>query len=266
MPLIYSALVPHSPVLLPTIGKELLPKLESTIHSLNLIKKKLEKLNPECIVLISSHASSQKNSQELYLAVPGESYKASYEQFGDLETKNSYQTDHVLADAIKNEFVQHAIIPSYRSEELMDYPTSIPLFFLAEKLSCKIVVLHIPETVSLLHCEQYGILLKNALQSFPKNSVLLASANLSHRLTNEAPGGYHEDAQKFDEAWVHTIRNTKKKKLEPFQIELIPSVAACGIPAILTLLGSLKNLRYRTKFYSYEGNVGVGHVVCEYTF
>lgn len=266
MPLIYSAIVPHSPVLIPKIGKELSLKLGATIHSLQRIADKLQRLEPECIVVISSHSVSKKDSQDLYLAVPPECYTASYEQFGDLESNYKYPTDHVLADTLKREFVNHAVIPSYRSEERMDYTVSTPLFFLYEKLNAKIVILHIPESASPFNCEQYGTLLKNALQSTSKTCALIASANLSHRLTLDAPGGFSEDAKNFDEQWVATLRYSKKRKITPFQTDAIQHVAACGIPAILTLLGSLKNLSYRTKFYSYEGNVGVGHVVIEYTF
>lgn len=265
MPIIYSALVPHSPVLLPSIGKELASLVSQTTQSLKKIYHKLEKNPPECIVILHSHTLNQKLKDTLYLQLPT-IYKTSYKDFGDLETQEEYTPDIVLASELKNEMSEDSISLTYISDEKMEYPSSVPLHGIVNQNSqIKILVLHIPETYD-SSLSRYGSILQRTLQRSSKRIALFATGNLSALLHSDTPEDIRHQAQKFDEDWVVYFRNSKKKKTPLLSQELSKKMAVCGLPAFLTLLAIVQSMNYRTHFYSYENNAGVGHIVCEYTF
>ncbi len=98
----YACIVPHSPALIPTIGKQELSKLEHTIKQLEYIKEQLSEREIETLVLIAPHNESSKRKEEFLIHLPS-LYISGFEEFGDLVTKKEYTPDPVLAHAIKKD-------------------------------------------------------------------------------------------------------------------------------------------------------------------
>ena len=50
--LTFAAIVPHPPVLIPSIGKENIDKLKKTIRALDILEEELNQANPDTIIVI----------------------------------------------------------------------------------------------------------------------------------------------------------------------------------------------------------------------
>ena len=68
----FAAVVPHSPFLLPTIGKEKTDKLQKTLDAYAQLEKDLYVLNPEVVVIIAPHGSSLQEAMTINQAPPAE--------------------------------------------------------------------------------------------------------------------------------------------------------------------------------------------------
>ena len=261
MPLVYAAILPHTPLLLPTIGKEKRDEMSQTLESLALIKQHLEEHSIDTIVILAPHAPHKDSAFQLHHSM---TFTASFEEFGDIVTKKTYKPHHTLIDYIKHHFDGASIPWIYHSEERIEYAASVPLITLGIGGGLPIVIIYPPISASLPDLARAGVGLYDALASHPKRIALLSSGDLSHALSEAAPGGYHKDAKKFDKRVISMFEKKDSAKLLKTTHEMIDNVKVCSMPTIAVLSGILKNLSYEAKTLSYEAPLGVGHLIMEY--
>ena len=94
----FSAIVPHSPKIIPTINQENLDKANKTIDAYKKLSKQLAEAKPESLVIMSSHASILDEAFSLNLA---QEYEGNFKSFGDLITKITFKGDLELNYKIK---------------------------------------------------------------------------------------------------------------------------------------------------------------------
>ncbi len=263
MPIIYSAIVPHSPIFLPNLEETARNKVALSIQALTEIRTRLVELNPDTIFVIAPHDESKKREEQYTFHVP-EHYKADFAEFGDIVTKTEYDSDIVLANQIKDKLTQEGIGVTYASDEKLDYSAGVPLEHIAKGLQVKVLVIHPPgKDLALIFAD--GSQIQKILQESPKRIVCIASADLSHCLTQEAPLAFNQSGVELDAHIVQWIKTKRSKNFLTISPELIEEVGACGIPSIVLLLGILKQIKHATSLISYEDAVEVGHAVAEYT-
>lgn len=264
MPIIHASIVPHSPVLMPLIGKEHYDRLSETTRALAALNTRLKELKPDTIVVIAPHASTHEQSG-LSIHAP-ERYIARYEQFGDMATSQEYFPDTVLADQVKQSLLTAKINAAYTSDEQLEYSVGIPLFHLMKGLSAKLLVIHPGETDPLKACKDVGEVLQKCFQESAKSIVVVASGDLSHCLTPDAPGGYLPAAVQFDKEMVGLLKAQRIKKIIKLDPEIIRQFGVCGVGVFTILFGMLDSMTFTHSFLGYEAPLGVGHIVMEFTF
>jgi len=103
-----------------------------------------------------------------------------------------------------------------------------------------------------------------------KNYAVIASGDLSHRLQEDGPYGFHPDGPKFDQELIKVIlkvRTNEKYNFPPlFDLEeKYPEAADCGLRSFAFALGVLEKTKTKInpKILSYEGPYGVGYLVAK---
>lgn len=265
MSLIYSAIVPHAPLLLPSIGKEITEKLQPSIQALEAVNKRLIELDPETIVMITPRSEVSKSDADVfYIHMPGE-YKADFKEFGDLETTMSFTPDHFLADMIKRTLSEKKLNVQYHSEENLEYDASVPLYYLTKGLKAKIIIVH-PSLDALKQQFKFGKELQKPLQETDKRVALIASAELSHRLSDLSPAGFWPNAKKFDHDIIEAMQGKRSRKLMSLNEETLREAQSCGIPALTVLLGAIDHMKCTPERLAYDGTIGIGQLTMEYLF
>jgi len=97
-----------------------------------------------------------------------------------------------------------------------------------------------------------------------KNYLLIASGDLSHRLKEDGPYGFHEQGPKFDKELIENLKKGKPEAL--FDLETkYPEAGDCGLRSFCLVLGLLKASKTKIKpeILSYEGPFGVGYLVAK---
>ena len=121
----FAAITPHTPLLIPGVGKENIVKLESTVAALKHLETELYASHPDVIVVISSHAIQHKEAFSLNLH---DEYLIDFKDFGDLSTTRILEPDLALATAIEAHMQKHGVPFTLDSSASLDYGTGVPLF------------------------------------------------------------------------------------------------------------------------------------------
>lgn len=263
--LVFSAIVPHPPVLIPSIGKENIKKLAKTQAGVEELKKRLEAAAPEVIIIFSPHGKSLPDSFAMNLSP---SYSANFEEFGDFETKKSYKSDIRLVQELEESVNYVQKFPLVlTSEEKLDHGIAIPLQILTTNMdNLKIIPIYPSSGLDAKMHFALGSNLKDVIVNHGKRIAVIASGDLSHRLTEEAPAGFSKKGKEFDEKLIELITHKNAAGAVSLKEEIIEEAKECGLTSILILLGLMEKINYTPEIISYEGPLGVGYLVVDFKF
>jgi len=259
--LTFAAITPHPPILIPSIGRENTKRIKKTAEAMEELEKKLVEAKPDTIIVVSPHGALLPDAFSINL---NPEYTSNLEEFGDFSTKVKFKTNTALAFRIK-ELMEDKNIPlTMTSDGFLDHGAVVPLYFLAKKLP-KVSVL--PIGYSLLDFKthfNFGDLLKEIILNEDKKIAVIASGDLSHRLTKDAPAGYSPRGKEFDEKLTELITNKNTAGILKMDTDLVEKAGECGLRSILILLGLLERINYTPEILSYEGPFGVGYLVANF--
>ncbi|MFZ4631667.1 MAG: AmmeMemoRadiSam system protein B [Patescibacteria group bacterium] len=263
MPLIKTVILPHSPLLIPEIGRANYDFLEKTVNAYKQTAESLKELGVETLIIISPHGQTQDNSFTLNIAPDME---VNLKDFGFIPNKTIINGDSLLADqisnALKNDFPIQLI-----SENILDYGSAIPAYLLKNIIGdFKIIVIIPAAEISLEDHLNFGKQLKVVIDSSDKKIAVLASSDLSHRLKKKSPGGYSPKGAKFDNKLIEYLSEpeTAATNILKMDAKLIKDAGECGLKPIVILLGILDNLEKKSKIFSYQTDFGVGYLSLEF--
>jgi MEMO1 family protein len=256
MSLVYSAIVPHPPILIPGIGKENRQRLTGTISSFAKISDKLKSLDVETIIIISPHGTIQSDSFSMNLSPE---FRANFEEFGDFGTKNTWLGNVGLAHKIKEHLETRAPLQLV-TEQVLDHGSSVPLIMLTEKMpEIKIIPLYYSGLDNEAHYK-FGQVFKRELIANMEQIAVIASGDLSHRITKDAPAGYSPKGKRFDKKICDYLLKKEARKILELDEDLISEAGQCGLRSILIQQGIIDGINCRPELLSYEAPFGVGYL------
>ena len=256
--LCFSAIVPHSPKIIPTISRDL-DKAQKTIEALKELSKQLAETKPEVLIIISPHAPILDDAFTLNLS---QEYEGDFKSFGDLTTKMQFKGDLELNYKIKERFeIEFQDIPlTMITEPNLDYGTFVPLHYFTQEYKDFSIIPISPCSLDYQKHLNFGEKLREELTLTNKRVGIIASAGLSYCLTKEPPKDTSL-GQEFDQEIIKLIKNKKTDQILKLDQELIKQSGQCGLRPLLILLGILKELNYQPEILSYEAPFDAGYLV-----
>ncbi|MCF7860507.1 hypothetical protein K9M09_02705, partial [Patescibacteria group bacterium] len=131
MPIIASAFLPPSPLLIPEIGKQNTNILAKTLEAYKNIATILKEAEIEIIIVISANGDLQRDNISFNIHPE---LKVSFQEFGVLSTLKTFAPALELADKIKLEFEASENIIRLSGQSYLDYGCAVPLQLLTEEL------------------------------------------------------------------------------------------------------------------------------------
>ncbi|MDD3190517.1 MAG: AmmeMemoRadiSam system protein B [Candidatus Pacebacteria bacterium] len=257
----FAAICPHPPLLIPSIGGRDLAEIKDTVNAMNLLSDEIANRKIDTIVIISPHGSV---FMDLMSVNTSEKLIGDFIDFGD-ETKMEFQNDVDFAAYIKD-IADSNNIPVQTVNDSLDHGAMVPLYYLTQKMP-NVRVVHI--SFSYLDYGKhfsFGEIIYEAAQNMDKNVAIIASGDLSHRLTADAPAGYSVRGKEFDKHIISSLNKNEVEKILDMDSRLVEDAGECGLRSIIILLGALSNVDYRFEKLSYEGPFGVGYLVGKFEF
>ena len=74
----------------------------------------------------------------------------------------------------------------------------------------------------------FGTVIAKAAENLDRKIVVIASGDLSHRLTIDAPAGYNPKGREFDESLVKILQDFDIEALQNMEHSLIEAAGECG--------------------------------------
>lgn len=263
MALVFAAILPHSPLLVPSIGKENTDTLAKTIEAMQAVTKQLIAAKPETIIILSNHPiNASSNSKSLTFNIHSR-YDANFEEFGEYGVHFNIPGDIAMAHHLKRRFdtLRENYPVTISSQEKLDGSISATLFYLL-KNQPNIKLVPINDTIEDGRPEFIiGEKLRRPIYQEKTRIALVASLNLSHRLNELSPAGYSAKAKMFDQRVLEAISKKHHMTLARFKNETLLEVKECALRPLLLLFGIVKNTHYTPELLSYESPFGIGHAV-----
>jgi MEMO1 family protein len=258
MSLVFAAITPHPPLLIPAIGQDSLKKISKTKKALEKLEEDLYLSKPDILLVISPHGTRFKDAFSINYCTD---YTTDLKQFGDLTTKLKFKGEVKLPNELKEKTNKSKDFPAVMiSDKKLDHGVSVPLFYLTAHLpNVTIMPIGFCELDWKTHVE-FGYLLKDLIMKTTKRVAIIASADLSHSLSTEAPAGFKAAGVSFDEKIQELLAAGNTSGLLQLDKKLVNDSEQCGFKALLIMLGILRGINYNFESYCYESPFGVGYL------
>jgi aromatic ring-opening dioxygenase LigB subunit len=259
--LIFAAFTPHTPLMLPTVGKTARKKLPGTVDGMQRLADGLFEAKPDTIVMISAHATVHDAAFAINLH---DEYAVNLSEFGDLATSRSFEPDLGLIDATQRSLRRHGVPVTLDSDGVLDYGSAVPLSLLTTELPRVKIV---PISYSGLGAKEhlaFGAALYDVIANRRERIAVVASGDLAHCLSSDAPAGFRPEGQAFDQAVQQAVGMGAASPLLNLDSETVERAAECGYRPLLILLGLLGETRVKPELLSYEAPFGVGYLTAEF--
>lgn len=258
--IVFAAIMPHPPESIPGIGRmEDLESIQKTLAAFKELQTEFEKTDPETVVVISPHAQLEPYSFAINSA---SELVGSFSQFG-LDEAYSYSNNIDIADRIAFACsLSLNDMPAHLVQNFLDYGALIPLYHLTKNMRPKVVHL----SFSLMNYEfhyRYGEILHSIFEKRKERIAIIASADLSHRLTQNSPSHFSPRAREFDRAVLYHLGQNNVAGVMGLDESLVHEAAECGLRSIIILLGILHGMPYKFKLLSYEYPFGIGYMTAK---
>lgn len=263
MSLIKAAILPHSPLLIPDIGRSNHSFLDKTTLAYEQIKEQLKQAAVETLIVISPHGLSDEEAFTLNIAPE---LTISFQDFGYIPPKTIINGDVILADQIINQLRSKFKI-QLSSESALDYGTAVPIYLLKSlDYNFRVITITPAKNLKLEDYYNFGRALQNIIKASPKKIAVVSSSDLSHRLKKKSPGGYSPKGAKFDNKLIEYLNNPKTAAANILKMDekLIGEAGECGLKSIIILLGVMAGLPTEAKILAYQTDFGVGYLSLEF--
>ncbi len=262
-------IMPHPPIIVNEIGRGREKEARLTIEGCQRAARGISAEKPDTIVVISPHGPSYSN----VVCIAGDSLlKGDFGSFGSRKLSYEFQNDLALALSISSELEKFGIDTvtnnnkaqkEYGIDPSIDHGALVPLYFVQKEYrDFQLVHLAtaIPDPEVLYKC---GMAIQAAAAVFSKKIVLIASSDLSHRLTDDGPYEFNPEGSKYDDFVVKCIKEKLFSSFMNVNGYMRECAGECGHRAINIALGVFEGQACDTDVYSYEGPFGVGYMVAE---
>lgn len=252
-----AALVPHPPIILPQIGKRNTELLVETAKSYEFLAKLAKERKVDTFLIISPHGLLHEKT---FALESNAHMHAHFKNFGDFSTVCEWAGDVGLAYRLRETLESSNELKLCTSPGGLDHGVSIPMLLLSkyQKKASLLPLYH--SGLTLEDHYKIGTSLQREIICQKKNIAIIASGDLSHRLSRSAPAGYSSKGKKYDQKIIDSLKDKDFKSLIEIDENHLVSVSECGLRSILILLGVLDGVAYKTEQLSYEYPFGVGYL------
>ena len=256
-------MVPHPPLIVPEIGHGEERKIQATIDAYHRAAQKIAKWKPDTVVVISPHSVMYA---DYFHISPGNGAKGSFARFRAPQVKFQADYDTEFVQMLCQEAEARDIPAGTLGErdKSLDHGTMVPLYFLDQyDTDYKLVRIGLSGLPLTKHYE-LGQCIKKAAEFLERNTVVIGSGDLSHKLKEDGPYGFQKEGPEYDDRIMDVMGRAAFGELFDFSENFCEKAAECGHRSFTIMAGAFDGLAVKTEKLSHEGTFGVGYGVCIY--
>ncbi len=254
-----SAIFPHAPILVGALSGELMREVVPLVGAIGDLVQQIVRVNPETVILATPHAPIALDAFGIHV---GDVLRGSFAHYGRSALSVCFENDLELVDEIISQVLEQRM-KSFEIPEgtPLDHGALVPLYFFWEAgWRGRVVVLGSSYLSERDHIH-YGQCVERAARALSRRAVFIGSANLSHRLSDTAPYGYHPRAREFDREIVSAVERGDFARIIRIAPELRDLAIECSYRPILIAIGAAGEIPVHPRVLSYASAFGVGYMV-----
>lgn len=258
-----AVMVPHPPLIIPEVGRGQEKAIQVTIDAYHQAARCLAAWKPDTVVVLSPHSVMYA---DYFHISPGMGAEGDFGRFRAPHAKVRVAYDRELVGLICQEADRADVPAGTMGEEdrQLDHGTMIPLWFLNQyDRNYQVVRIGLSGLPFSTHY-RLGQCIQRAAERSEKRIAVIASGDLSHRLTKDGPYGYQEEGPAYDRRIMDVMGSGEFGGLFDFSEEFCEKAAECGHRSFVIMAGALDSLAVKAERLSHEGPFGVGYGICIY--
>ena len=264
MPMIGAIIVPHPPLIIPTVGRGQEREVQATIDAYRAAAGQVAEWNPEVLIVTSPHCVMYT---DYFHISPGKGASGDMSAFGAPQTRLEARYDGELRDEVIRQAEANHIRAGTLGERdpALDHGTFLPLYFLQEAgVNCPILRIGLSGFSPLEHY-RLGQCIAKAVDKLGRRAVFVASGDLPHKLKDDGPYGYAPEGPVFDRQVTEVMASGNFLRFLTMDSGLCDRAAECGLRSFQIMAGALDGLAVDARLLSHEGTTGVGYGVAVFT-
>jgi AmmeMemoRadiSam system protein A/AmmeMemoRadiSam system protein B len=259
MYLLQSHVMPHPPLIVPAVGGGREKDIQATADACESIAKKIAQARPELIIYITPHGTVY---QDYIHVTSGDSVTGDLSRFGapgevfnlTLDQEFVWQTE-----ALAKQQGIHA--GTLGKNTPLDHGVTVPMHFINKYWRDYKAVCVSVSGLPIDEHYRFGRCLAQSIQDMKRETVIIASGDLSHKLSDDGPYGFAPEGADFDRQLCSVLEQGDFLSLMQFEPTLIQKAAECGLRSFIIMAGAFDGWAVNAQRLSYEGPFGVGYGV-----
>ena len=252
------ALLPHAPILIPGVGGPRHDDIATTLSAMRKAARSIIAAAADTLVVISPHSPCMSKPVGIWR---GERLRGSLRAFRVPHRTIDLPADAMLADIVATLCTRRGLDIASITESSLDHGATVPLWFIAEagwNRPTTVLAVNSADRKTLV---ALGETIAEAAASTSRRVALIASGDMSHRLTIGAPLGYDPRGREFDCWLVDILKRGAYRDLLQLDPHLETTAGQDVIAPLLVVLAALRFSAAGGELLSYEGPFGVGYSV-----
>lgn len=267
MSIVFGGICPHPPIMVPEVGRGRDGDVGETKRAMLELGRRVAASGAQTLVMITPHgtvfadgigiSTFPKLKGDLgQFGAPGVRFELASDLDLVREIKAEAGAKGIMVVGIDNEMAARHELPA-----VLDHGVTAPLYFIREA-GVNLPLVHV--SMGMLPYSKlyaFGVAVRDAAARLGRKVAVLASGDLSHRLTRDAPAGYDPSGEEFDRRLVELVGAMDVEGILQMDPGLVERAGECGLRPIIMMLGALDGRSVRSEVLSYQGPFGVGYLV-----
>ena len=254
-------MVPHPPLIVPAVGRGGEKEISETTNSYERVAQEIAEIKPDTIVIISPHSVMYG---DYFHISPGDGAVGSFARFGapQVAFEEEYDKEFVVvleSRLYADDFPGGTL--GERDKEL-DHGTMVPLYFIRKHYQGGKIIRIGLSGLSLSDHYKLGTYIREVSEDLGRNTVIVASGDLSHKLQDYGPYGFDPMGPVYDEKIMEAAATADFGGMMEFDENLLDKAAECGHRSFVIMAGTLDGVDVKAEALSHQDITGVGYGIC----
>jgi AmmeMemoRadiSam system protein A len=256
----FACISPHPPIIIREVGQGRESDAQRTIDALEQVAGEIPDHRPETVIVIATHGPLNPGA---FVLLAASTARGDFARWGAPHVNFRFDTDGELVAAIRDE-ARRAELPldaANRWDDGLDWSITVPLYYLRRGIGDAPLT---PMNISFLSAAKhfrFGQAVRQAIDRVGRRAVIVASADLSHRLSEDGPYGFDPAGPELDRRVREAVASWDVQALLTIDDRFRERAGDDAVPSISFLMGALDGLPVHPRVLSYEGPFGVGYMV-----
>ena len=251
-------MVPHPPLIVPAVGKGGESEIVPTTKAYERVASEISKIAPDTIVILSPHSIMYA---DYFHISPGKGASGDFGRFGAPQVKFDEQYDEEFAGKLVDMLWEDGFPGGFQGErdKALDHGTMVPLYFIRKCYQGGKIIRIGLSGLPLADHYKLGIYIRKVAEELGRNTVIVASGDLSHKLQEYGPYGFDPKGLVYDEKIMDCASKSDFYGMLHFDEDLLDKAAECGHRSFCIMAGTFDGYDVRSEVLSHQDVTGVGY-------